>query len=271
MKLQAWPAQPKIRHNSLNATNIQLRYLASESTPSRRRPFLPFIPEKKNIKNKLVLSKDLRPCFVQPLSRAAWPRHHSFSLLHGSAVGPVTANPWGGCSIPSTVVCYQQWLDFRLTSLQLRSFLLEYLCQVWISRNHLRPTSTFWTPWLVDAISTKGFPGPGEWKVPFGILKQGSRNPHVNQLLFTIYGNKHPKCIDMLHILICTHELAGQKLPPTHFFITHIQSSTVSHKHDAKKMKNIILLIELTIRSLFPYVYIYTHDPFIYLSFIGLW
>ena len=48
----------------------------------------------------------------------------------------------------------------------------------------------------------------------------------------------------MLHILICTHELAGQKLPPTHFFITHIQSSTLSHKHDAKKMKNIILLIE---------------------------
>ena len=192
MKLQAWPAQPKIRHNSLNATNIQLRYLASESTPSRRRPFLPFIPEKKNIKNKLVLSKDLRPCFVQPLSRAAWPRHHSFSLLHGSAVGPVTANPWGGCSIPSTVVCYQQWLDFRLTSLQLRSFLLECLCQVWISRNHLRPTSTFWTPWLVSNFN-EGLPRPGkgEWKVPFGILKQGSRNPHVNQLLFTIYGNKH--------------------------------------------------------------------------------
>lgn len=183
MKLQAWPAQPKIRHNSLNATNIQLRYLASESTPSRRRPFLPFIPEKKNIKNKLVLSKDLRPCFVQPLSRAAWPRHHSFSLLHGSAVGPVTANPWGGCSIPSTVVCYQQWLDFRLTSLQLRSFLLECLCQVWISRNHLRPTSTFWTPWLVSNFN-EGLPRPVGWV-------QGSRNPHVNQLLFTIYGNKH--------------------------------------------------------------------------------
>ncbi len=55
--------------------------------------------EKKKHKqtNNRVFSKDLRPCFVQPLSPAAWPRHHSFSLLHGSAVGPTKrhpANPW---------------------------------------------------------------------------------------------------------------------------------------------------------------------------------
>ena len=265
MKLQHDRHNPRFVITLLTPRTSNLRYLASESTPSRRRPFLPFIPEKKNIKNKLVLSKDLRPCFVQPLSRAAWPRHHSFSLLHGSAVGPVTANPWEDVlyingSVLSAMTGFQ--IDFSTIAIVFcLNVFAKYEFQG-IIYDQLPPFEHLDSL----AISTKGFQAREGWV-------KGSRNPHVNQLLFTIYGNKR---IYMHRYVAYTnmYTWTGWTKTTTHtFFITQIQSSTVSHKHDAKKMKNIILLIELTIRSLFPYVYIYiyTHDPFIYLSFIGLW